>query len=253
MILLGREMPDRNSKFKPAVIKEPFPTLPTSTDAMFASRILTQPSFFVVDISKSENADFAIFTRDLSGRFLFLGASAKKILERSHGELLETPIFEFLSESLCNQRIRTLWSPLSNEENNSFGVEVLSSHGNLIRLDIMETAVLSNNQILGFVGFIKRSAPAETILLTDFEVDDRELMQRVASLSAVERQVAELVVDGQMNKRIANLLKVAIRTIETRRARVMSKMRAKSLPHLVQLWLRVRQVESDSSTLDESV
>ena len=246
-------MPDRNSKSEPAVIKEPSPPLPASTDALFATRILAQPSFFVTDLSRAENADFAIFTRDLFGRFLFLGASASKILERNHGELLETPIFEFLSESLCNQKIRALWSPLSHEENNSFSVEVLSSNGNLIRLDIMETAVLSNSQSIGFVGFIKRSDPPEPHLLSDFEVDDRELMQRVASLSAVERQVAELVVDGHMNKRIANLLKVAIRTIETRRARVMSKMRAKSLPHLVQLWLRVRQVESDSRSLDESV
>lgn len=260
---LGLEMPDQNSKSEPAVIKEPSPplpastvpasTVPSSTDALFASHILMQPSLFVVDISKSENADFAIFSRDLFGRFMFLGASASKILERPHGDLLETPIFHFLSESLCNQQIRTLWSPLSQEENNFFSVEVLTSNGNLIRLDIMETVVLSNHQMVGFVGFIKRSDPPEKVLLSDFEADDRELMQRVASLSAVERQVAELVVDGHMNKRIANLLKVAIRTIETRRARVMSKMRAKSLPHLVQLWLRVRQIESDSRALDESV
>jgi FixJ family two-component response regulator len=89
--------------------------------------------------------------------------------------------------------------------------------------------------------------------LPDFEIDDRELMQRVASLTCVERQVAELVVDGHMNKRMANLLDVAVRTIETRRARVMSKMRAKSLPQLVQMWLRVRQIESEARSSRDSV
>lgn len=235
------------------MIKDPTPYLPANSETSFATPILAQPSLFVSDIFKSENAAFAIFTRDLFGRFQFLGASAKKILDRSQNELLETSIFKFLSESSCNQKIRSLWSPQSREENSSFSIEILGNHGNLIRLDVVETAVLSENRIIGFVGFIKRSDQPEASRLPDFEFDDRELMQRVASLSAVERQVAELVVDGQMNKRIANLLKVAIRTIETRRARVMSKMRAKSLPQLVQMWLLVRQIESESSTLDDSV
>jgi two-component system response regulator FixJ len=111
---------------------------------------------------------------------------------------------------------------------------------------------MSENRIIGFVGFIKRSDHADHCHLPDFEIDDRELMQRAASLSIVERQVAELVVDGHMNKRMANLLSVAVRTIETRRARVMSKMRAKSLPQLVQMWLRVRQIEAEARISGES-
>jgi FixJ family two-component response regulator len=111
---------------------------------------------------------------------------------------------------------------------------------------------MSENRIIGFVGFIKRSDHVDHSHLPDFEFDDRELMQRAASLSIVERQVAELVVDGHMNKRMANLLNVAVRTIETRRARVMSKMRAKSLPQLVQMWLRVRQIEAEARISGES-
>ena len=245
-------MPDRNCKFKAAVIKEPSPSLPLNSDNQFAVRILTQPSLFVVDIVKSENASFAVFTRDPFGRFLFISPSAGGILDRSRSELLEFSLFEFLSDSSCNQKIRNLWSPQSHEENNSFSIEILGNHGTLIRLDVTETAIISENQIIGFVGFIKRSDHPETGHLPDCEIDDRELMQRAASLSSVERQVAELVVDGHMNKRMATLLDVAVRTIETRRARVMSKMRAKSLPQLVQMWLRVRQIETEARISGDS-
>ena len=244
--------PDRNYNSPAAVIKESSQSLPENSNNQFDIRILTHPSLFVVDIVKSENAPFAVFTRDLFGRFLFVSPSARDILDRALNELLEFSLFEFLSDTSCNQRIRILWSPQSLEENNSFNIEILGSQGTLIRLDVTETAVMSENRIIGFVGFIKRSDHADHSHLTDFEFDDRELMQRAASLSSVERQVDELVVDGHMNKRMANLLNVAVRTIETRRARVMSKMRAKSLPQLVQMWLRVRQIEAEARISGES-
>jgi DNA-binding CsgD family transcriptional regulator len=227
------------------VIKDPLPLLPANADNQFAIRILTQPSLFVVDFVKSENAPFAVFTRDPFGHFLFLSPSARRILDRTSDELLQSSLFEFLSDATCNQKIRTLWTPQSSEENNSFTIELLGNQGSVLRIDVTETAVVSESHVIGFVGFMKRSDHSETGQLPDFEIDDRELMQRAASLSNVERQVAELVVDGHMNKRMANLLGVAVRTIETRRARVMSKMRAKSLPQLVQMWLRVRQIEAE--------
>ena len=234
------------------MIKEPSQLLPVNSDNQFAIRILTQPSLFVLDIVKSENAAFVVFTRDPFGRFLFVSPSVEGILDRTRNELLEFSLFEFLSDSSCNQRIRSLWTPQSQEENNSFSIETLGNHGTLIRLDVTETAIISENRIIGFVGFIKRADHSETGHQPYFEIDDRELMQRAASLSSVERQVAELVVDGHMNKRMANLLDVAVRTIETRRARVMSKMRAKSLPQLVQMWLRVRQIEAEARISGDS-
>ncbi|MCU0718219.1 MAG: PAS domain-containing protein [Pirellula sp.] len=95
---------------------------------------------------KSQNASFAVFTRDPFGRFLFISPSARGILDRALNELLEFSLFEFLSDSLCNQKIRNLWSPQSNEENNSFSIEILGNQGTLIRLDVTETAVIVREQ-----------------------------------------------------------------------------------------------------------
>lgn len=55
------------------------------------------------------------------------------------------------------------------------------------------------------------------------------------SLSRRERQVMALVVRGRLNKQIAAELCISEITVKAHRGRVMRKMRASSLPHLVKL------------------
>jgi FixJ family two-component response regulator len=62
-----------------------------------------------------------------------------------------------------------------------------------------------------------------------------EVKARLASLSEGEMVVFRRVLDGQANKRMALDLKLGLRTIESRRARIMKKMQAESLPELVRL------------------
>lgn len=61
----------------------------------------------------------------------------------------------------------------------------------------------------------------------------RELKRWEATLTPREREVMTWVVDGRRNKQIANALGVVEKTIKVHRARVMTKMRAGSLPDLV--------------------
>jgi two-component system, chemotaxis family, CheB/CheR fusion protein len=58
---------------------------------------------------------------------------------------------------------------------------------------------------------------------------------RIASLTAREREVMELVVAGHANKEIAYRLGISQRTVETHRAAVMKKMGAPSLADLIRL------------------
>ena len=62
-----------------------------------------------------------------------------------------------------------------------------------------------------------------------------ELQQRLASLTARERDVLENLMTGQLNKEIGARLGVAESTIKAHRAQVMRKMRAPSLPDLVRM------------------
>jgi len=60
-----------------------------------------------------------------------------------------------------------------------------------------------------------------------------EVAEKLAQLSHPEREVLALVLAGHPNKRIASMLGISQRAVEDRRARVMKKVDAESLPELV--------------------
>ena len=66
-----------------------------------------------------------------------------------------------------------------------------------------------------------------------------EVQKRVKLLSPRETEVFALVVTGMLNKQIAAALGISEKTIKVHRARVMDKMRARSVAELVRLADRV--------------
>jgi two-component system, LuxR family, response regulator FixJ len=71
----------------------------------------------------------------------------------------------------------------------------------------------------------------------DAHASRNRVRERMETLTARERQVLDLVVDGASNKKIAAALGISPRTVEIYRASVMSKMRADSLSELVRMTL----------------
>ena len=68
---------------------------------------------------------------------------------------------------------------------------------------------------------------------------DRELQQqRIESLTEREREVFELVAQGQANKVVAAELGISERTVEVHRAQVMKKLDARTLAQLVRAYLQ---------------
>jgi len=64
-----------------------------------------------------------------------------------------------------------------------------------------------------------------------------EIQQRLESLTPREKEVMNLIVEGNANKVIAIDLGLSERTVEIHRAKVMEKMGARSVAHLVKLHL----------------
>jgi FixJ family two-component response regulator len=62
-----------------------------------------------------------------------------------------------------------------------------------------------------------------------------EVRTRLASLTGKEREVLEMIRDGRLNKEIANRLEITPRAVELRRASLMRKLGAGSLPELLRL------------------
>jgi len=58
---------------------------------------------------------------------------------------------------------------------------------------------------------------------------------RLALLSKRDREVMDLVVAGEANKMIAARLGISQRTVETHRATIMKKLKARSIADLVRL------------------
>ena len=103
----------------------------------------------------------------------------------------------------------------------------------------------------GAIDFIEKPCSDDVILeavrqalddidrLKAAEATRREAARRIEQLTPREMDVLKALVSGQPNKQIAHRLDISPRTVEIHRARVMSKMSAPSLSHLVRMAMSV--------------
>jgi len=94
----------------------------------------------------------------------------------------------------------------------------------------------------------------ETAMIRDAEMRASEEKLRQSSalyecLTQREREVLAGVVGGKMNKEIAAQLGIAERTVKAHRASVMQKLRANSVPELVQISSRLRNNAATANAL----
>ena len=66
-------------------------------------------------------------------------------------------------------------------------------------------------------------------------IDRQQLLDKIASLSDREREVFQLVAEGEMNKMVAFKLGISQRTVEAHRTRVMKKLGVRTLAQLIRI------------------
>jgi FixJ family two-component response regulator len=75
--------------------------------------------------------------------------------------------------------------------------------------------------------------------LNGMEEDASESAKRSrAQPTARQRQVIQLLPQGKVNKEVASILNISVRTAETHRANIMLKFRFHSLPDLIRYAIR---------------
>lgn len=72
------------------------------------------------------------------------------------------------------------------------------------------------------------------------EIQRTNCESALAQLSPPEKDVLQLVVEGKPNKSIAKILNISQRAVEDRRARVMRKLGARTVPDLVRFAIQAR-------------
>ena len=97
-----------------------------------------------------------------------------------------------------------------------------------------------------------RQSIARSRAVLDRGMEMRDLRNRHASLSPRERQVMALVVSGLLNKQVGGELGISEITVKAHRGRVMQKMKATCLVHLVNMALKLRIASSSVSSVSHA-
>lgn len=182
------------------------------------------------------------FSQDNNGRITYLNDACETVLGVPKGVLLEHSFSDFLTASPSNESIRlTNWISSTEYVPTKQQCELELEPGKPIQIECWFVPVLHHGILVGTTGILRNLTDSSSVDLSPDE--QKRLLDKAASLTPVERQVVELVVDGQMNKRIAAQLGVALRTIESRRSRAMAKLGVNSLSQLVQHWIQIRRLE----------
>lgn len=93
-----------------------------------------------------------------------------------------------------------------------------------------------NDQVL--LDLVNRAVASSVESLRE-QIEQADVKARIASLTPREKQVLDLISVGDSNKNIAHQLEISEKTVEAHRAKVMGKMKAKSLAALVKMVISI--------------
>jgi DNA-binding NarL/FixJ family response regulator len=115
------------------------------------------------------------------------------------------------------------------------------AHGYLLKSDVGVALVEAVAALLGGGTFFRDRMEAA---VADFRGDRPAATDAWALLTTREREVLQLLAEGKSNKEVASALKISPKTVETHRARIMSKLDVHSVGGLVRYAIRNRLMDA---------
>jgi DNA-binding NarL/FixJ family response regulator len=121
--------------------------------------------------------------------------------------------------------------------------EVLSAgaQGYVLKSDAGRILVAALQALLGGGSFF--TSNVARMVLDGYLRSEAPESGAVPVLSSREREIVQLLAEGNSNKAIANALKISVKTAETHRSNIMRKMEFSSLPELVRYAIRNKIIE----------
>ena len=107
----------------------------------------------------------------------------------------------------------------------------------------------ADENLIAAVDSLRQHRPFLTSTVTEFMLDDYVRRGDVAddfatvAVTAREREIIQLVAEGQSNKEAASTLGISVKTIEAHRANIMRKLRLRSVSDLVRYAIRNKIVQ----------
>jgi DNA-binding CsgD family transcriptional regulator len=219
------------------------------------TQILNQLEPLLTAACNSWSIGFALFDRKLRYRFVNDGLAAMNRLSvKAHvgaplrailadtAEKVE-PVFEKVfstGKAVLNYEFsggfpsrreeacwRTSYFPLCESESNVSQIAAI-----VFDLTILRRVEKQFAELLGFHGPILPSEPEQI-----------SNSSSLSELSGREVETLKLLASGNSNKQVAAILGLSVRTVESHRARMMLKLRVRSLPELVRFAIRTKVVE----------
>jgi DNA-binding NarL/FixJ family response regulator len=115
------------------------------------------------------------------------------------------------------------------------------AHGYLLKSDVGLALVDAVGTVLGGGTFFRDRM--ETVV-ADLDRDRPAASDLWARLTVREREVLQLLAEGKSNKEVASDLRISPKTVETHRARIMSKLDVHSVGGLVRYAIRNRLMDA---------
>jgi DNA-binding NarL/FixJ family response regulator len=108
----------------------------------------------------------------------------------------------------------------------------------------------ADENLITAVDSLRQHKPFLTSKVTEFVLDDyvrhedgAQAVLASPGVTAREREIIQLIADGQSNKEAASTLGISVKTIEAHRANIMRKLRLRSVSDLVRYAIRNKIVQ----------
>jgi DNA-binding CsgD family transcriptional regulator len=211
--------------------------------------MLAGPGNWLPLLGSGDGAEFFFYAHDLQWVLRYLSESAWAVCKIRAEDWLNKSLHPIFTDHQWNQTLVRPDSELEPGRVHRWKVEVLDFAGSPIKLEVWRRLILQNEKPIGVVGMARQFPPSQFSHSESLlgKASPAEIRRRMATLTSREFQVIELVVQGELNKSIAKKLDIAMRTVEARRSKAMTKLGTQRLTDLIRYWILVNEFADGGS------